>query len=97
MTTTLVFPQLADVYAVLSPWADALLRITVALCLVPHGLRTYFGMFPNTGMPINSLPMPDLRAGYHNHRADRRPDAGARSVHAPSRRAGLHPACALGL
>jgi putative oxidoreductase len=57
MTTTLVFPQLAEVYAALSPWADALLRITVALCLVPHGLRTYFGMFPNTGMPINSLPM----------------------------------------
>ena len=28
MTTTLVFPQLADVYAVLSPWADALLRMS---------------------------------------------------------------------
>src|SRR6201995_6040588 len=57
MTTTLVFPQLAELYAALSPWVYALLRVTVALCLVPHGLRTYFGMFPNTGMPINSLPM----------------------------------------
>jgi putative oxidoreductase len=57
MTATYVFPQLADVYAALAPFVDALLRITVALCLVPHGLRTYFGMFPNTGMPINSLPM----------------------------------------
>jgi putative oxidoreductase len=57
MSTTYVFPQLADLYQVLSPVAEALLRITVALCLVPHGLRTYFGMFPNTGMPINSMPM----------------------------------------
>jgi putative oxidoreductase len=57
MSTTYVFPQLADLYQALSPVAEALLRFTVALCLVPHGLRTYFGMFPNTGMPINSMPM----------------------------------------
>jgi putative oxidoreductase len=57
MSTIYVFPQLAALYAMLAPVVEALLRITVGLCLVPHGLRTYFGMFPNTGMPINSLPM----------------------------------------
>ena len=50
-----VFPQMVMVYATLGPWVEALLRVTVALCLIPHGLRTYFGMFPNTGMPVNSL------------------------------------------
>lgn len=57
MSTAYVFPQLATIYAALAPIVEALLRVTVALCLIPHGLRTYFGMFPNTGMPINSLPM----------------------------------------
>jgi len=57
MSTTYVFPQFADLYVTLAPVVEALLRITVGLCLVPHGLRTYFGMFPNTGMPINSMPM----------------------------------------
>jgi len=57
MSTAYVVPQLASLYAALTPFVEALLRVTVALCLIPHGLRTYFGMFPNTGMPINSLPM----------------------------------------
>jgi putative oxidoreductase len=57
MSTAYVLAQLADVYATLGPVVEALLRVTIALCLIPHGLRTYFGMFPNTGMPINSLPM----------------------------------------
>ena len=57
MATAYVLPQLADAYTALGPIVEALLRVTVALCLVPHGLRTYLGMFPNTGMPINSLPM----------------------------------------
>lgn len=57
MSTAYVFPQLATIYAALAPIVEVLLRVTVALCLIPHGLRTYFGMFPNTGMPINSLPM----------------------------------------
>ena len=57
MSTAYSLPQLADVYAALGPFVEALLRVTIALCLIPHGLRTYFGMFPNTGMPINSLPM----------------------------------------
>jgi putative oxidoreductase len=55
--TTYVIPQLAPLYAALGPWVEALLRVVVALCLMPHGLRTYFGMFPNTGMPVNSTKM----------------------------------------
>ena len=47
--TSLIFPQLAAIYQALSPWAEALLRAVVGLTLVPHGLRTAFGMFPTTG------------------------------------------------
>jgi putative oxidoreductase len=53
--TTLVFPQLAPLYAALSQWIEALLRVLVALCLIPHGLRIGYGFFPNTGMPPSSL------------------------------------------
>jgi putative oxidoreductase len=52
-----VFPQLAGVYAALGPWVETLMRVVVAVCLIPHGLRSGFGMFPNTGMPINSMQM----------------------------------------
>jgi putative oxidoreductase len=52
-----VFPQLAGIYAALGPWVEALLRVLVGLCLVPHGLRAGFGYFPNTGVPINSTKM----------------------------------------
>jgi putative oxidoreductase len=52
-----VFPQLAGIYAALGPWAEALLRVAVGLCLIPHGLRSYYGLFPDTGMPINSMKM----------------------------------------
>lgn len=55
--TGYVFPQLAGVYAILLPWVEALLRVIIALCLIPHGLRSCFGMFPETGMPIKSLKM----------------------------------------
>jgi uncharacterized membrane protein YphA (DoxX/SURF4 family) len=57
MLTNYLLPHLAGFHAVLAPFVEALLRVTVALCLVPHGLRIYFGMFPDTGMPINSLSM----------------------------------------
>lgn len=57
MSTSYVFPQLAPLYAALGPWVEALLRVAVALCLVPHGLRMSFGFFPNTGMPVNSVRM----------------------------------------
>jgi putative oxidoreductase len=55
--TTYVFPELAGLYAAFAPVVEALLRVTVGLLLVPHGLRAGFGMFPNTGMPVNSMPM----------------------------------------
>ena len=50
-----VFPQLAGVYAALGPWVEALLRVMIGICLIPHGLRIYYGMFPNTGFPLNSV------------------------------------------
>jgi putative oxidoreductase len=57
VTNTFVFPQFAGLYAAAAPWVEAVLRVIVGLCLIPHGLRVYFGMFRNTGSPINSLPM----------------------------------------
>jgi putative oxidoreductase len=47
--TPLIFPQLGPLYQALLPWAEALLRVVVGLTLVPHGLRTAFGMFASTG------------------------------------------------
>jgi uncharacterized membrane protein YphA (DoxX/SURF4 family) len=47
--TPLIFPQLGPVYQTLFPWAQMLLRAAVGLTLVPHGLRSAFGMFPSTG------------------------------------------------
>jgi putative oxidoreductase len=56
-SSTLVFPALGDLYQALGPLAEALLRMIAGLILVPHGLRTGFGLFPNTNMPIRSLTM----------------------------------------
>ncbi len=53
----LVFPQLGGLYQALAPWAEALLRATVGLALVPHGLRMTFGLFPNTGQPLQNIGM----------------------------------------
>jgi putative oxidoreductase len=47
--TALIFPQLGPVYQALFPWVEALARAVVGLTLVPHGLRTAFGMFASTG------------------------------------------------
>ena len=55
--STLLFPALGGIYQALGPVAEALLRVITGLILVPHGLRAGFGLFPNTGMPINSLRM----------------------------------------
>ena len=52
--STLLFPALGGLYQALGPIAEALLRAVTGLILVPHGLRAGFGLFPNTGMPINS-------------------------------------------
>src|SRR5215510_9154639 len=66
--TPLIFPQLGPVYQALFPWVEALLRVVVGLTLVPHGLRTAFGMFPSSG--AQSLNMSAFAheldsGGYH--------------------------------
>jgi putative oxidoreductase len=53
--TPLIFPQLGPVYQALLPWGEALLRVVVGLSLVPHGLRSTFGMFPTTGAQSHNL------------------------------------------
>ena len=66
--TPLIFPQLGPVYQALFPWAEALLRAVVGLTLVPHGLRSTFGMFPSTGAQSHNLTefANELdRGGYH--------------------------------
>ena len=45
----------------LAPFAEALLRVFVGLALVPHGLRNTFGLFRDTGQPLQSTAM---LAGY---------------------------------
>lgn len=50
--TTLAFPSLQSLYINLLPWAEALLRAWCGLALIPHGLRCFFGYFPNTGSRI---------------------------------------------
>lgn len=57
MSSSYIFPQLAPLYAALGPWVEALLRVAVALCLVPHGLRMSFNYFPTSGSPVTSIPM----------------------------------------
>jgi putative oxidoreductase len=66
--TPFIFPQLGPVYQALFPWAEALLRAAVGLTLVPHGLRSTFGMFPTTGAQSHNLIefADELdRGGYH--------------------------------
>jgi putative oxidoreductase len=36
------------------PWVEALLRVWCGLALIPHGLRCFFGYFPNSGSRILS-------------------------------------------
>ena len=46
---------MADLFQVLAPWCEALLRAAVGLALVPHGLRNTFGFFPGTGVRARSV------------------------------------------
>jgi putative oxidoreductase len=46
------FPPLAALSAAGLPWAEALLRALCGLMLIPHGLRAFFGCFPNSGSRI---------------------------------------------
>ena len=43
-------PALGGVYAALAPAAEALLRATVGLLLVPHGAQKLFGWFGGGGL-----------------------------------------------
>jgi putative oxidoreductase len=52
---SLFLPQLAPLYAALTPWAAALLRAAVGLALVPHALRFLFGWFPDSGARARSV------------------------------------------
>ena len=66
--TPLIFAQLGPLYDALFPWAEMLLRAVVGLTLVPHGLRSAFGMFPSTGGQSRNLTefVDELdRGGYH--------------------------------
>jgi len=54
-TTPLIVPSLANVYSVVAPIAEALLRVVTGIALVPHGLRMTFGCFPGTGLKVDSL------------------------------------------
>jgi len=50
-----LIPSLTTFLQTLVPFVDALLRVTVGLALVPHGLRNTFGFFPNTGAQALNL------------------------------------------
>ncbi|MGE0034461.1 MAG: DoxX family protein [Xanthobacteraceae bacterium] len=54
-STPLVSPALGVIYETLAPWTEALLRAVVGLSLVPHALRSAFGMFANTGTRSHNL------------------------------------------
>jgi putative oxidoreductase len=56
-STSLIIPELGNLYRTLAPWSEALLRVAVGLALVPHGLRMTFGFFPNTGLKVHNLAM----------------------------------------
>jgi putative oxidoreductase len=68
MADSLFFPALGGLYHGLGPWAEALLRVVTGLILVPHGLRAAFGLFPDTGMPIDSLRKLGLAVGAAGYR-----------------------------
>jgi len=53
--TPLLLPALGPLYDALAPLTEALLRATVGLALVPHGLRNTFGFFPKTGIRSHNL------------------------------------------
>lgn len=48
-TPELILPAMGSFYARLAPWMEAVLRASIGLALVPHGLRSCFGLFPTTG------------------------------------------------
>jgi putative oxidoreductase len=65
---TLIFQQLGSSYATLTPWVEALLRVVTGLALVPHGLRITFGIFKNSGIPIDNLSLLQKRLDAGGYR-----------------------------
>ena len=53
--TPLIVPALSAVYQAFAPWVEALLRFTVGMAMVPHGLRMCLGYFKGTGGPVTSV------------------------------------------
>ena len=47
--------ELGAAYEVLAPWAEALLRATAGLAMLPHALRNTFGLFADTGVRSHNL------------------------------------------
>jgi putative oxidoreductase len=54
--TDLLWPQLGVFYQAVAPWTMTLLRVFVGCALVPHGLRSCFGLFPGTGGSPPRIP-----------------------------------------
>jgi putative oxidoreductase len=48
-SSDLLWPQLGNFYAAIAPWTVTLLRVFIGLALVPHGLRSAFGLWSSTG------------------------------------------------
>jgi putative oxidoreductase len=57
--------------ASLAPAVDALLRVVVGLCLVPHGLRMSFGFFAGTGLKVRNLTMLAAQLDHDGYRPGR--------------------------
>ena len=79
------FRSWPGVYAALGPWVEALLRVIVALCLIPHGLRVWLrhvsqhrhaGQFAEDAQrrarPRRLSAGHTMGAGHHRDRTDRR-------------------------
>jgi putative oxidoreductase len=49
----LLVPSLGGFYATLLPYAEALLRFTAGIVLLPHALQKFFGFFPESKVPAN--------------------------------------------
>jgi putative oxidoreductase len=67
-STSLIFPSLGPLYEALAPWAEALLRVSCGLALIPHGLRNTFGLFPKTGVRAHNLTELAAQLDYDGYR-----------------------------
>ena len=54
-STPYISVELGALYELLAPWAEAALRATVGLAMVPHALRNTFGLFADTGVQSHNL------------------------------------------